>query len=486
MDLSNPVSCDAKTSHQAGESIDPAYLAPGDAAQANQCLADLLQNYRRNPQPIPVNIRNMVHWLDHSERATHNIHSYPAKLLIHIPHLFLANTLLSQPGDSVFDPFCGSGTVLLESQLNGRHSAGADSNPLARLISRVKTTPLGKFELEGALGALVDSFSEYTEAPPPNVININHWFSPRIQSELQKISQAIAGVREDAHSRFFQICLSSTLRRVSLADPRLSVPVRLKLDRYDKNHWLYSKTQKRLSALDTMKARDVFLEVTRQNIKRVHGLSGLIRNEAQAEVVESDSRRLHIDYSDNGRSGQIIPGNSVQLIITSPPYAGAQKYIRASSLSLGWLGLCDAKGLKPLEDQTIGREHFAKATHREFYPTGIVRADELLGEIHKENSLRAHIASTYIAEMAAALAEMHRILKPGGYLVLIAGSNSICGREFPTHDYLHEIALLTGLQTKLILVDAIRSRALMTRRNKTAGLIHREWIILLKKPTSHE
>jgi hypothetical protein len=66
------------------------------------------------------------------------IHLYPAKLLPHIAAFFLASSELSSKGDKVLDPFSGSGTVLLEALLAGRSPIGADSNPLARLISKVK------------------------------------------------------------------------------------------------------------------------------------------------------------------------------------------------------------------------------------------------------------------------------------------------------------------------------------------------------------
>ena len=105
-------------------------------------LRALVLRYRNQHKPITVNFRRIVPALNSSDRFTHLIHPYPAKLLVHIPFFFLANDLLSKPGDTVLDPFCGSGTVLFEAQLANRLAYGADANPLARLIARVKTTPL--------------------------------------------------------------------------------------------------------------------------------------------------------------------------------------------------------------------------------------------------------------------------------------------------------------------------------------------------------
>lgn len=81
-------------------------------------LEGLMRNFRRTYRPVTVNFRRLVPWLRYSaERASHSIHPYPAKVLVNIPHFFLANDILSGDGDTVLDPFCGSGTVLLEAIL---------------------------------------------------------------------------------------------------------------------------------------------------------------------------------------------------------------------------------------------------------------------------------------------------------------------------------------------------------------------------------
>ena len=146
--------------------------------------------------------------------------------------------------------------------------------------------------------------------------------------------------------------------------------------------------------------------------------------------------------------------------MTSPPYLGAQKYIRASSLSLGWLGATETLTLRELEERTIGREHFRKE-HIGAAQTGVADADSLISDVRAETPLRAHIASTYLTEIRDALRECRRILGPGGTLVMVTGSNRLCGRQFHTTSYLSEIALDLGFEIELELLDAIRSRGLM-------------------------
>ena len=83
--------------------------------------------------------------------------------------------------------------------------------------------------------------------------------------------------------------------------------------------------------------------------------------------------------------------------------------------------------------------------------------------------------------MREALSEIHRILRPGGHLVLVLGNSRICGKEFPTTDFVLNMAADLKMKLILQLNDDIRSRGLMTKRNATAGLIAQETVIALEK-----
>ena len=193
----------------------------------------------------------------------------------------------------------------------------------------------------------------------------------------------------------------------------------------------------------------------------------------RAEVVSTDARSL-------GLNGGASIGD-VQLVITSPPYPGAQKYIRSSSLSLGWLGLCPSDELLHYKLRTIGREEFRRSDYVAFSASGLGNADRLLKKIYSRNPVRATIASKYLREMRESLEEIWRRLKAGGYLVLVVANNQICGRKFRTPHYLQLIAEDVGFRTILRLVDDIHSRGLMTKRNKTANVITQEWVLVFSK-----
>jgi len=447
------------------------------SANTKDALLRLLDRYDRSSIAVTVNFRRLADWMPVGERATHYLHPYPAKLLPQIPAFFLANSILSNPGDTVLDPFCGSGTVLLESILHGRRALGADANPLARLIANVKVSDCAPDAIRRHQSAILRRARGYRSAPRPDVINIDYWFYPHVIEQLARLRRAIDAGGDRDISDFFRVCLSSCVRRVSLTDPRVSVPVRLRENQYHVGHPFRDSSNARLRKL---RRQDVFAEfasIVEDNIERVSALRRMRVEGASASVVSADARRL----SEHVNAPRRLADGSVDLIVTSPPYAGAQKYVRASSLSIGWLGLANGRSLRQLEDENIGREHFTTRRPYDVPKTGIQGADRRLERIAALNPLRALIASTYLREMQDALREAERVLKPGGYIVLVAANNRVCGSEFHTQRYLHTCLENLGLITRLRVVDAIKSRGLMTRRNATAGVIAREWVLLFQK-----
>ena len=454
---------------------------PPDEHCTSDVLASLLRRYERNKRAIPVNFRKLVRWPSYPDYATHLIHPYPAKLLPHIARFFLSNNTLSKPGSAVADPFCGSGTVLLESLLNRRRPIGADANPLGRLISSVKLTPLRESQIQNAAETVFRLYAESTGEPAnrPDVVNLDYWFHPHVIRQLSRLRRAIAACRDRDARLFLLVCLSVCVRKVSLADPRLSVPVRLRQDQYRTSHRFHEPTKKRLRRLRRVNVLTVFRSIVEANSRRMSQFCELLDEIVPPLVLSTDARDLR-----DSPVGQARPlkSESVTLTITSPPYAGAQKYVRATSLSLGWLDLWPSKKLRECENQCTGREHYPKAAYGRPVSTGLKVADRQLLRLRGASPLRAHIFAQYLNEMKDAVSEMWRVSKPGGHVVLVCGDNRVAGRPFKTSAFLAALFQEAGFVTRLCLVDSIQSRGLMTKRNRTAGLISREWVYLLQKP----
>ena len=433
----------------------------------DRILETLLKDYERLREPIPVSFREMAPFSSARRRATHALHSYPARLLAQIPAFFLSTTTLGDDG-LVVDPFCGSGTVLLEAILTGREAMGADANPLARLVSEAKVTPIAPARVEAACDRLLRGLPAVAREPA-GLLNPEYWFYPHVRRDLARIADALRRVRDREICRFLEVVFSSVIRDVSLADPRLSVPVRLRSDQYPEEHSLRGKTEARLRRLRTINVLGVFRDRCATSVKLM------------AELVKWNGLGRCASVVEDARVLRGVDDGTVALVITSPPYLGAQKYIRASSLSLTWLGQCSAGELRALEDENIGREHYPKQATTKLTPTGIRQADELLAEVHAVNQTRAHIAAIYLNEMNAAMSELARILRGGGYAVVVIGSSTISGYPFSTPDYVTEIAVRHNLELKIHLVDTIRSRALFTKRHWTASIIESESILLFRR-----
>lgn len=83
--------------------------------------------------------------------------------------------------------------------------------------------------------------------------------------------------------------------------------------------------------------------------------------------------------------------------------------------------------------------------------------------------------------MEDALNESVRVLRKGHYMILIIGNNCVCDYKFNTKKYLTEYLSKKGMCLELEMIDDIKSYGLMTKRNKTANIITREWILVFKK-----
>jgi len=440
-------------------------------------LEELSREYQRTGQHVEVDFRKLVGWVRLGDQLTHQIHPYPAKLLPNIAHFFLRASVLHKPIRSVLDPFCGSGTVALEASMAGYTPYVADANPLALLITKVKTTPYDPDELHIATKKIIARAARFRAAPEVPVVNHHLWYAPARKKELEILLRAIMEIEDEAQRDFFRICFSVTARRLSLSDPAVSVPVRLKT-RDNFGEKTNEKIQNRLDWITGANPTAEFAKVCVSNIQRVQESNNLLKNRIPAVVVGVDARQL---YQPTFKMNHRLQSDSVPLIVTSPPYGSAQKYIRATSLSLNWLGLAEPEGLSALEWKSIGREHvplFRQDSTSMCLPD---LYEQLLEKVGGKNPKRALITRHYLYEMKSALCEMARVTSKGGHIVLVVGNNQVCGEPLRNDEYVVHVLQELGLNLELSLIDHIKSRGLMTKRNKTASVISLESVLVFSK-----
>lgn len=431
-------------------------------------------------------------WARRSDVYTHYLHSYPAKLLPYIPIAFLSSSLLP-PNAVVLDCFAGTGTVLLESivhQFLPRSAMGAEINPLARLIASVKTTPLSVARLSELSRVISERMNGKVEPVLPEFENRNFWFRESAQKGLGSIRAVLENLEcTSAEKDFFRVCLSSIIRDMSRADPKIAPPVVMRADNFEGR--MESEVRKAIRKKQRFNAVSLFKKRVALNIRRMDEFVNAVgpHPETRAEIVWDDAKSVrrgwYIEAGKISKNNSESLSSKIGMILTSPPYIAAQKYVRTTKLEIAWLGLADDAEIRRLDMSTIGSERIRLGKTKELMLVGNRRADILLKRVFKVNPHRSAIASKYFRDMRETLDRMHRLLKPGGFAVLVVGNNEINGELIRNDLILSEIANEKGMfATKVVLRDAIRSRGMMTKRHDTAGVISDEYVIVLQKGKS--
>lgn len=358
----------------------------------------------------------------------HGMHEYRGKFN---PQMARALINIADPSATQFlDPFCGSGTALVEGARLGLSVSGIDSSPMAHFIARTKVTfacasePAPLFERFTALRALVrDSLKEGqdgTAHPCP------HWMSPAADSYLREwftapaISSLYAGLArmsrpgEDAVSDLVAVAISSIVRSVSL-----QLPEDLRVRRRPPGFVAPSLADAFDSAADRIEAG--FEEML------TWPMSGV------------DHVVLRGSCSDENLVGSLGADEGRRLVVTSPPYATALPYIDTDRLSLVLLGLASPKELRHQEAALVGSREWGQVEARRWsdlrsqnalgLPGSVV---DLLSEISSRNELhgagfrRAAVPALlyrYFADMAACLRAWTSYLRPSERAVLVVGRN---------------------------------------------------------------
>jgi DNA modification methylase len=387
--------------------------------------------------------------------VTHGLHPYKGKFY---PQLAkgLINLCSIGPDGKIFDPFCGSGTTLLEGYLNGYQTFGCDLHPLAAKIAKAKVGILDVDPdvVREAVGTLVTRLEQTPNHPPREkeqlhehcLDEIDRWFPLPVVYKLNWLLRSIRNVSEGVIRDFLEAVLSSIIRDVSQQDPDdLRIRKRKKLIQDADVFSLY------LDALETQYGR----------IERFWSIRGYSPTKFKpCTVVEGDSReKLTLDHLG-------LNDSSIDLILTSPPYATALPYIDTDRLSLLVLFGMDASSRRPVEQSLIGSREIATREKKELEESlsedalGLPKSlrDYLL-ELHyrvtKANVgfRRKNMPSLllrFFRDMRAILENCGRVLGPGGEAMIVIGDNRMRVDEeyerIATTDFLQDIAVAEGFK----------------------------------------
>lgn len=447
----------------------PSALATPASPEARLVIRDVFSAASRF-EPVPRKVRVLFRHPDgkvgNRDVATHWLHSYPAKMFHRIPRIILRE--LDIGGDAVvLDPFCGSGTVLVEAALRGNNAIGIDVNPLARLLTKVKSTQLPSHELHrlgDILVARARAYSSFNE----NDKLIDFWFKPEAQKSLFQLRSAIDYIQDPTQRDFFLITLSSIVRRCSLADPAIPPPVRLSQERMHKGNCRYRRHLALAQKLTSQTVYDHFASALTNNIRRIHQL-GSCTHLGQVNVLGPNAEA----------AATTLPPHSVDLILTSPPYCGAQKYARTFRLELYWLGYNQSQ-IAEIDRCTLGTERISRAKEIHQLTTGNSNQDALICNVWKRNPTRATMLSAYFCYLERFLRECRRVLRPTGDAFVTFGTSHFAGIRVDMAEYFAQLATEVGFTYMTTLVDSIPSRGLLTERHRSASTIYDEQVVWLK------
>ena len=415
------------------------------------------------------NFRKTCPEIPNTTYLTHKLHAYPAKFIPHIPRWFLRE--YGHAGSTMLDPFCGSGTALVEANMLGIHALGVDINPLTRLLLRAKTE-LVEHPDDFARRCL-QAAERAREHPPdyiPAIPNYETWFLPQAREELARIFGYLLANPHDLPKPvrdFMLVSASATVRKVCNADPRISKP------------FISQQMRARLRAGTVeQRALRIFERTTRTFLDRKIKYMRMLSNLAEVWGYRPKSRLVE---GSDARTLEGIGDHCIDAIVTSPPYANAQEYFRSIKLELYWLNLIPDGSLATLNRALVGTERVPAAECQQPPSFGLPALDHALGKIFLLDRKRAHIVLRYFQDMRSSIEQCYRVLKPGGYFGLLVGDNVIRKVPLDTHSFLQEIAERVGFSTEEVGYDRIVARGLAPKRHETAGLIDVEWMLVFRK-----
>lgn len=428
-----------------------------------------------------------------SKYATHNFHSFPAKFPPQLPLKFILS--LTDEGDIVLDPMMGSGTTIVEACFHRRRAIGFDIDPLAVMITKVKTARFDAKELMKQLKSILADARKLLDSEKAGIEEklasqwdakskefIDYWFAHETQLELMALLSTISTIKESRLKTFFELAFSATIITksggVSLAlDLAHTRPHKAKIivDKQGKmihGGELRNDSNPRLEIL-TKKLRSAIEEFEKRCLQNIRSF------------IQSQSSHLEPDIYFGNAQALPLKNNTVDLIVTSPPYASnAIDYMRAHKFSLIWLGY-------PLDDlgskrkTYIGGEDTTTIQFEDLPAT----TTAIISQIRSLDPKRGQVLHRYYSEMKRVLKEMYRVLKPQKAAIVVVGSSIMRGKDTQTQNCLAEIGKSIGFHVPKIGVRNLdRNKRMMPAgatvdsNSQIQQRMHVEYVIGFQKP----
>lgn len=379
----------------------------------------------------------------------YGIHPYPAMFHYLLVRHFIIN--FSRKDSIILDPFVGSGVSAVESLINKRKFIGLDINPLAILIAKARTTPLTSSDILDSLEKII---SKYLSLKPTifEFENIHYWFDEDTIGNLTKLKNAIYSLKSEKILNFFIVVFSEVVRKVS---------------RTRFNEFKLFRKKDFSNSLDVLK---VFKDVALKN-------SGLLINFYKKFSINEQDIILK---EDNILSTNIVEDDSINLIITSPPYGDSRTtvaYGQFSRLSLKWLSKDEKVDKTSLGPKGINIEYNL--------PSEILY--KMLNIIADIDQKRANEVFSFYFDLKNSIDIICGKLEKKGFICFVVGNRKVKGFELPTDKICVDFFINKGLKHIKTFVREISNKRMPLENSptnvqgSTDSTMRYEYIVLFQK-----
>ncbi len=393
----------------------------------------------------------------------YTIHSYPAVMVSPISRNIINIVKQIMKVDSLLDPFSGSGTVLVEGMLaNIKTVYGNDINPLAILISKVKTNKLDINELKKEISVFLEDINndykknidfyegadeyckkslditskngwgdnaqiylrEYIKLNKinfevPDFKNIGYWFKPRVILQLQMIKNHILTIKNENIRNFVLVAFSELVRLVS--------------NRRNGEFKMFRIPPAKVENFIPNVLKE-FTSILENNIKKMHSFVEACKNNNSNSKVKIFNNNV-IDLFD-------IPDLSIDLVITSPPYGDSRTtvaYGEYSRLSLQWLDLFELsqKEIMTLDKTLMGGAKFRNGFEFSIPSKTLNKSLKYIKNIDLE---RAGDVYSFYLDLEKAISSISKKTKKGSYQFWVVANRTVKGELLKTDKIIQEIA----------------------------------------------
>ncbi|MDH7605281.1 MAG: DNA methyltransferase [Melioribacter sp.] len=398
-----------------------------------------------------------------TKEYTHCFHAYPAMMIPQVARRLIEN--FGKNAKVLFDPYCGTGTSLVEANLFGINAIGTDINPLARLIAKTKTTVININELD----SIINDFTDYIfsinfgaervkSVIIPQVKNMDYWFSKNVQLKLGIILGFIENISDAKIQNFFKVAFSETVRETSFVKQGEFKLVK------DKN-------------LKENDDKDVFGTMIAKLTRNKTGLLEFInahKNNSFTEVY--DFNTVYKIPED------IIKSNSIDIIVTSPPYGDSRTtvaYGQYSRFSNEWLGFNKAN---QIDKMLMGGE---KRKNAHIFKSDIL--NDVINEIQKKDKERARDVISFYEDYEKSINNISATVKPSGFVCYVVGNRTVKGVNIPTDEITAELFESNGFTHIETIVRNIPNKRMPLKNSptniigETSTTMRNEFIVICQK-----